>query len=71
MCVCVACQEEFTSVEVEYCCLPGWSCSTEHAREFTELPANAQAYVRKIEELTGVHGLSTCHHLPVLTNSPV
>lgn len=49
-----ACQEEFTNIEVEYCCMPGWNCSTEHVREFSELPVNAQAYVRKIEELTAV-----------------
>ena len=34
--------------------MPGWNCSTEHVREFSELPVNAQAYVRKIEELTAV-----------------
>ena len=56
VCVCVACQEEFTSVEVEYCCLPGWQCSTEHIRQFCDLPVNAQAYVNKIEELTSVRG---------------
>jgi len=43
-------------VEVEYCCLPGWNCSTEHVRQFSDLPANAQTYVRKIEELMGVPG---------------
>lgn len=48
------CHEEFINIEVEYCCMPGWNCSTEHVRKFCDLPANAQAFVRKIEELTGV-----------------
>jgi len=58
--VSVACQEEFTDIEVEYCCLPGWLCSTVGCRQFADLPVNAQAYVNKIQELTGVHGLSLC-----------
>jgi adenylosuccinate synthase len=33
--------------------LPGWSESTEGIRGYDALPANAQAYVRRIEELTG------------------
>jgi len=36
--------------------MPGWNCSTEHVRKFSDLPANAQAFVNKIEELTGVRG---------------
>jgi len=51
-----ACQEEFTDIEVEYCCMPGWKCSTERCRQFSELPEQAQAYVRKIEEQIGVPG---------------
>jgi len=31
--------------------MPGWSDSTVNARCFDELPAAAQAYLRKIEEL--------------------
>ena len=54
--VCPACQEEFTNIEVEYCCMPGWKSSTEHCRQFSELPEQAQAYVRKVEEQTGVPG---------------
>jgi adenylosuccinate synthase len=32
----------------------GWACSTREATTFAELPARAQAYVRRLEELTGV-----------------
>jgi len=55
-CVWTACHEEFANIEVEYCCMPGWKCSTEHCRQFSELPEEAQAYVRKVEELMGVPG---------------
>ena len=34
--------------------LPGWKCSISGARTFTELPQNAQFYVRRIEELIEV-----------------
>jgi adenylosuccinate synthase len=37
--------------EPEYIEMPGWSDSTVNARCFDELPAAAQAYLRKIEEL--------------------
>jgi adenylosuccinate synthase len=33
--------------------LDGWSEDISHARSFEELPKNAQAYVRRIEELSG------------------
>jgi len=33
--------------------LPGWFEDISACREFDELPANAQAYVKRIEELTG------------------
>jgi len=32
----------------------GWNCSTRDATSFDELPAQAQAYIRRIEEITGV-----------------
>jgi adenylosuccinate synthase len=32
----------------------GWQCKTTAATTFAELPARAQAYVRRLEELTGV-----------------
>lgn len=34
--------------------LEGWQASTSDAREVEDLPANAAAYVRRIEEVTGV-----------------
>ena len=34
--------------------LPGWQKSTRLIREFNALPANAQAYVRHVQELSGV-----------------
>ncbi|WP_218814805.1 adenylosuccinate synthase [Rickettsiella endosymbiont of Dermanyssus gallinae] len=33
---------------------PGWKTSTTAIKEFSKLPANAQNYIRRIEELTGV-----------------
>ncbi|WP_181780096.1 adenylosuccinate synthase [Pseudonocardia pini] len=33
--------------------LPGWFEDISHVRSFSELPANAQSYVHRIEELTG------------------
>ena len=33
--------------------LPGWEEETSHCRRFDDLPANAQRYVRRIEELIG------------------
>ena len=39
--------------EPEYIEMPGWTDSTVNAQSFAELPAAAQAYLRKIEELTG------------------
>ncbi|XP_041673779.1 adenylosuccinate synthetase isoform X2 [Drosophila eugracilis] len=40
---------ELGSIEVEYAVLPGWQTSTEHIRNFKELPENAQSYVRFLE----------------------
>ena len=34
--------------------LPGWQCDTSKATTFEELPENAQKYINRIEELTGV-----------------
>ena len=33
--------------------LPGWQEETSHCRRFDDLPANAQRYVRRIEDLIG------------------
>jgi len=32
---------------------PGWSEDISGAREFSELPANAQSYVRELEAMSG------------------
>ncbi|XP_023221331.1 adenylosuccinate synthetase-like, partial [Centruroides sculpturatus] len=48
--------EELGRVDVEYLTLPGWKECTENVRKFTDLPENAQQYVRKIEELLEVPG---------------
>ncbi len=34
--------------------LPGWQCDTSKATTFEELPVNAQKYINRIEELSGV-----------------
>jgi adenylosuccinate synthase len=34
--------------------MPGWKCSISNAATFRDLPANAQAYVCRVEELLGV-----------------
>lgn len=33
--------------------LPGWKCDITKAKTFAELPANAQSYVKRLEELAG------------------
>jgi adenylosuccinate synthase len=38
----------------EYESLPGWTESTSGARKWEDLPAAAHAYLRRLEELTGV-----------------
>ena len=37
-----------------YEAMPGWSESTVGAKSFAALPANARAYLQRIEALTGV-----------------
>jgi adenylosuccinate synthase len=34
--------------------MPGWQCDISGVRRFDDLPKNAQAYVRRAEELIGV-----------------
>ena len=41
-------------VEVVYKTFPGWKSSTSNCRKFEDLPAEAQTYLRFIEEFTGV-----------------
>ena len=43
----------FENVEPQYESLPGWSESTVGATTVEQLPANAQAYIKRIEELVG------------------
>jgi len=60
--------EVLDEVEVEYITLPGWMTSIEHCRTFSELPPNAQAYIRKIEEITQIPGkIITVFTLPRLS----
>jgi adenylosuccinate synthase len=40
--------------EPQYETLPGWSEPTRGATDFSRLPANAQRYVRRLEEVSGV-----------------
>jgi adenylosuccinate synthase len=41
-------------IETIYETLPGWKEDIDQARSFRELPANAQSYVKRIEEAAGV-----------------
>jgi len=45
--------ETMADVEVEYEELPGWKQRIDDARSISELPENAQKYVKRIEELLG------------------
>ena len=49
-------QSELELVEVEYISMPGWKASIRNTKSFADLPANAQAYVKKLEELMAVPG---------------
>ena len=46
-------QTEFHHATPVYEEMPGWFEDIRHCRTFDELPANAQAYVRRLEELAG------------------
>jgi len=46
--------EYYSSITPVYEELPGWSASTVGVRRLEDLPANALAYIRRIEEVTGV-----------------
>ena len=48
--------QAFAGVTVDYITLPGWKQPIVDCRKFEELPANAQKYVNKIQELLGVQG---------------
>lgn len=45
--------EELEKVQVEYVTLPGWKSNTMGAMKYEELPPNAQAYIRFIEQGLG------------------
>jgi adenylosuccinate synthase len=47
-------QSLFHSAEPIYEELDGWNEEIDEARSFEDLPKNAQAYVRRMEELVGV-----------------
>ncbi len=46
--------ESFAESEPVYVDMPGWKTSTVGLTRYEELPENAQAYLRKVEELMGV-----------------
>ncbi len=46
-------QTDFHHARPVYETLPGWSSDISGCRSFEELPRNAQAYVRRLEELSG------------------
>lgn len=46
--------EDLARVEVVYDTMPGWQTSIEGITSFEKLPAAAQTYVRKIEQVTGL-----------------
>tara|TARA_B100000586_G_scaffold158589_1_gene115407 strand:- start:114 stop:416 length:303 start_codon:yes stop_codon:yes gene_type:complete len=45
--------EYYSEVSPVYEDLPGWEESTAGAREFKDLPKNAQSYIRRLEDLVG------------------
>jgi adenylosuccinate synthase len=48
-----ASQTDFHHAKPIYEYLPGWMCDISSARTFGDLPANAQAYVKFLEEISG------------------
>lgn len=48
-------------VEVEYETFPGWQTPISSCRTFESLPANAQKYVKFIEDFLGVPGIYQTH----------
>ena len=45
---------QLSACEPVYESLPGWSAPTAGARRFRDLPAEARAYIARLEEITGV-----------------
>lgn len=46
--------EDLENVEVVYETLPGWQSDISQARAWSDLPAAAQSYVERVEQLVGV-----------------
>lgn len=46
--------DAFRHLEPQYIEMPGWQTSTVGAKSLDELPENARAYIRKVEEVVGV-----------------
>lgn len=46
--------DKLNNVEVVYETLEGWNTPTTHARQWSDLPKQAQDYVRYIEKYVGV-----------------
>lgn len=46
--------EDLAAVTVDYETFPGWKCDISKARSWAELPANARAYLQRVEQLVGV-----------------
>ena len=48
-----------SEIQVEYITMPGWKTSIKDVRTFSELPENAQKYIKKIEEIMRIPGMCT------------
>jgi adenylosuccinate synthase len=46
--------DAYEKCKPEYIEVPGWSETTVGVRKYEDLPANAKAYIKKIEEVVGV-----------------
>ena len=47
--------KEVGEIKPEYIELPSWKEDISSCKSFDELPLNAKNYVKKVEELTGIH----------------
>ncbi len=45
---------DVTDLQPEYVFMPGWKCATSKVKSFSNLPSAAKAYLRKIENETGM-----------------
>ena len=60
VCCILASNEELDQVEVDYVTIPGWKSDITSVRKFEDLPPNAQAYVKKVEEIVQIPGKICC-----------